>query len=96
MTTPNQYSVIDSEVYSVDLTKEGLDFVKRSGDTFFEYEDNSGQQYKILNTVDTNDKYNSQGYAKNGFQGMVVAPVINGQPDYANVIVAFAGTNATD
>ena len=31
---------------------------------------------------------------KKGFQGMVVAPVINGKTDYSHVIMAFAGTTA--
>ena len=96
MTTPNQYRVIDEWVYDVDSTKNGLNAF-RTGKIFYEDDVKKlGQKYKILNTVDTNDKYNSQGYAKNGFQGMVVAPVINGQPDYNQVVVAFAGTNATD
>lgn len=97
MTSPKQYSVIDDVVYKVDSIKEGLKNAQRVGDTFFENKDNSGQEYQILYTVDTNDKYNSQGYEKNGFQGMVVAPVgADGKPDQNHAIMAFAGTNATD
>lgn len=95
MTTPKQYSVLDDKSYKVDSAKERRPY--RSGSTFFEDEKHkTGQQYKILYTVDTNDKYNSQGYEKNGFQGMVVAPVVSGQPDYGDITMAFAGTNATD
>ena len=83
MTSPKQYSVIADVVYKVDSIKEGLKNAQRVGDTFFENKDNSGQEYQILYTVDTNDKYNSQGYEKNGFQGMAVAPVgVDGIPDY--------------
>ena len=83
MTSPKQYSVMADVVYKVDSIKEGLKNAQRVGDTFFENKDNSGQEYQILYTVDTNDKYNSQGYEKNGFQGMAVAPVgVDGIPDY--------------
>jgi hypothetical protein len=95
MTTPKQYSGLDNIVYDTDSVK--LKEPVRSGKFVYEnYPKNTGQKYEILNTVDTNDKYNSQGYEKNGFQGMVVAPVVNGKTDYNHVIMAFAGTNATD
>ncbi|MEY8458406.1 DUF6792 domain-containing protein [Lactococcus ileimucosae] len=96
MTTPKQYSVIDDVVYQTDKVKKGSKAF-RKGYTFYEnLGAETGQQYQILNTVDTNDKHNSQGYEKNGFQGMAVAPIVNGEPDYNHVIIAFAGTNATD
>ena len=96
MTTPKQYSIIDDIVYQTDRLKKGFE-VFRGGKIFYEDDiKKTGQQYKILYTVDTNDKYNSQGYEKNGFQGMVVAPVVSGQPDYSHITMAFAGTNATD
>lgn len=96
MTTPKQYAGLDSIVYDTDSVK--LKKPVRIGKFVYEnYPKNTGQKYQVLNTVDTNDKYNSQGYEKNGFQGMVVAPVgKNGDPDYNHVIMAFAGTNATD
>ena len=97
MTTPKEYSVIDSTVYDIDRVKEGSDALRTGNKFYVDPDDKSSQQYKILNTVDTNDKYNSQGYEKNGFQGMAVAPVgVDGIPDYNHIIIAFAGTNATD
>lgn len=95
MTTPNQYAVIDDKVYSTDSLKSKNPVRSHNSKSTFA-DKNSGQKYKVLNTVDTNDKYNSQGYEKNGFQGMVVAPVGANGPDYNHVIIAFAGTNATD
>ena len=97
MTTPKQYSTIDDVVYQTDKVKSGSDAF-RTGKTFYEDDVKKlGQKYQILCTVDTNDKYNSQGYEKNGFQGMAVAPVrVDGIPDYNHIIIAFAGTNATD
>ena len=95
MTTPKQYAGLDSIVYDTDSVK--LKDPVRTGKFVYEnYPKNTGQQYKILNTVDTNDKYNSQGYEKNGFQGMVVAPMTGGKVDYSHLIIAYAGTNATD
>ena len=96
MTTPKEYSVIDSTVYDTDRVKEGSDALRTGNKFYVDPDDKSSQQYEILNTVDTNDKYNSQGYEKNGFQGMVVAPVGPNGPDYNHVIIAYAGTNATD
>lgn len=97
MTTPKEYSVIDSTVYDTDRVKEGSDALRTGNKFYVDPDDKSSQQYEILNTVDTNDKYNSQGYEKNGFQGMAVAPVgVDGIPDYNHIIIAFAGTNATD
>lgn len=97
MTTPKEYSVIDSTVYDIDRVKEGSDALRTGNKFYVDPDDKSSQQYKILNTVDTNDKYNSQCYEKNGFQGMAVAPVrVDGIPDYNHIIIAFAGTNATD
>jgi Putative lipase essential for disintegration of autophagic bodies inside the vacuole len=97
MTTPQEYSLISSKVYDIDRVKEGLEAF-RPGYVFYEDDvKKSGQKYKILDTVDTNDKYNSQGYEKNGFQGMVVAPVgADGNPDQNHAIIAFAGTNFWD
>ena len=96
MTTPKQYAGLDSIVYDTDSVK--LKNPVRTGKFVYEnYPKNTGQKYEVLNTVDTNDKYNSQGYEKNGFQGMAVAPVgVDGIPDYNHIIIAFAGTNATD
>ncbi|WP_431219789.1 hypothetical protein [Leifsonia xyli] len=31
-----------------------------------------------------------------GLQGIAVAPLVNGEPDYGHVFVAFAGTNPAD
>lgn len=96
MTTPNQYAVIDDKVYNTDSLKSKNPVRAYNFKSTF-IDKNSGQKYKVLYTIDTNDKYNSQGYEKNGFQGMVVAPVgANGQPDFSHIIMAFAGTNATD
>ncbi|GAB7390684.1 alpha/beta hydrolase family protein [Lactococcus garvieae] len=97
MTTPQEYSLITSKVYDTDRVKKGSKAF-RTGYVFYEDDvKKTGQKYKILNTVDTNDKYNSQGYEKNGFQGMVVAPVgTDGNPDQNHAIIAFAGTNFWD
>ena len=95
MTTPKQYAGLDNIVYDTDSVK--LKNPVRTGKIVYEnYPRNTGQQYKILYTVDTNDKYNSQGYEKNGFQGMVVAPVASGQPDYRHIRMTFANQLAKE
>lgn len=97
MTTPKEYSAIDSTVYDTDRVKKGSDALRIGNKFYADPDDKSSQQYQILYTVDTNDKYNSQGYEKNGFQGMVVAPIgADRNPDYNHVIMAFAGTNFWD
>lgn len=95
MTTPHQYRAIDDVVYDTDITK--IKIPRRKDDTFYEYpKTQTGQQYQIIKTVDTNDPTNSQGYPSNGFQGMAVAPVVNGKPDFSKTVVAFAGTYDKD
>ncbi|AYF99871.1 lipase family protein [Lactococcus allomyrinae] len=94
MTTPKQYSQLDNLVYKVDVSKENPP--KRKGDSITV----SGQKYLVLKTVDSNDPKNSEGYDKNGFQGMAVAPItktIDGvKVDFSHTIIAYAGTNNKD
>lgn len=91
MTTDKEYENLDNFVYKVDASKESLP--KRYGDTLHI----DGQKYQVIKTIDTNDPQNSHGYDANGFQGMAVAPVSEGDKvDYTHITVAYAGTNFND
>ncbi|MDR0298770.1 MAG: hypothetical protein LBI13_01595 [Streptococcaceae bacterium] len=94
--TGKQYARIDDRVYETDITKKDDPALYRKGDTFYENENNTGQQYQVIKTIDANDPNNSKGYASNGFQAMAIAPVANGKADTSQIIIAYAGTNAKD
>ncbi|MCP8858319.1 lipase family protein [Latilactobacillus fuchuensis] len=96
MTTTKQYASLDNIVYDADALK--LKKPIRSGKFVYEnYPKNGGQKYQVLKTVDTNDTKNSHGYDTNGFQGMAMAPIDqNGDVDYTQITVAYAGTNFSD
>ncbi|USS90567.1 hypothetical protein [Fructilactobacillus carniphilus] len=81
--TDQQNNELSNWSYRVDASKFGKKSI-RSGRVFI---DKTKQQYKVINALD--DK-------KTGFQGMAVAPYVNGKPDYHNIQIAIAGTNAMD
>ena len=96
MTTSKQFNTIDRMVYKVDKLKSNSPW--RQGIKFYEnYEEKTGQKFKVIKTIDTNDPKNSHGYDSNGFQGMAVASVNSGgEVDYSHITVAYAGTNSAD
>ncbi|QDK70170.1 Mbeg1-like protein [Lactococcus protaetiae] len=81
MTTAQDYNGLAQEAYQVDASAVGI--VLHKGDTFWK----NGSSWKVLKAED--DK-------KNGFQAMAVAPVVNGQVDKNQVVIAYAGTNSSD
>ncbi len=80
--TPKDYEELAKKAYSVDSNfKDGE--VTHKGQEF----NINGKRWKVL------EAKHSQG---NGFQGMAVAPMENGQPDTSQIVVAYAGTNSSD
>lgn len=80
MTTPEDFKSLSQEVYSVDPLKQ--DPPLAVGEKFTA---GAGKpEYLVVHTA-TNPV--------NGFQGMAVVPVVNGVPDYSQMIVSYAGTN---
>jgi hypothetical protein len=77
----NYHDIVDG-VYNVDAGK-----VKRPwrDDKIFK---SNGQNFQVLKTKDN---------TANGMQAMAVAPVDkNGNVDYSQVVIAYAGTNSSD
>ncbi|MCK8639109.1 hypothetical protein [Fructobacillus fructosus] len=95
MTTPKQFKKIDDVVYNVDSDQKSNPIIRSDNKNTNTFKI-SGQEYQVIKTIDANDPNNREDYADNGFQGMAVAPIVDGEPDYFNVIVAYAGTNSSD
>lgn len=87
MITDEDYKVVAAEVYAVDPLEQAPPL--KSGKTIRNKDSNGvvKQEFLVLDTA-TNPV--------TGFQGMAVVPVIDGEPDYSTVYIAFAGTNPAD
>ncbi|MBF8807393.1 MAG: hypothetical protein IC227_01980, partial [Enterococcus lacertideformus] len=86
MATEEQLKDLNEIVYSVDpnFKGNGNPVKQLEKNTIFETTDK--QRFKVLSVK--NGDY--------GFQGMVVAPIVNGTPDYGQVTVVAAGTYPSD
>ena len=86
----------DYAVYSVNL-----EFAKRNGRTYVNsnlIENISPKDLEKTNTITTSDGQEFRVVAtksdtETGFDGLAVAPIVNGKPDYKNVAVIAAGTD---
>ena len=86
----------DYAVYSVNL-----EFAKRNGRTYVNSnlsESISPDDLEKTNTITTSDGQEFRVVAtksdiETGFDGLAVAPIVNGKPDYKNVAVIAAGTD---
>ena len=86
----------DYAVYSVNL-----EFAKRNGRTYVNSnlsESISPDDLEKTNTITTSDGQEFRVVAtksdtETGFDGLAVAPIVNGEPDYKNVAVIAAGTD---
>ena len=86
----------DYAVYSVNL-----EFAKRNGRTYVNLnliENTSPDDLEKTNTITTSDGQEFRVVAtksdtETGFDGLAVAPIVNGEPDYKNVAVIAAGTD---
>ncbi|NUU05102.1 hypothetical protein [Leifsonia sp. C5G2] len=80
MTTAYDYKSVAQEAYNVDPLKQQPPLAEGS---YFRG-GVSGQEYLVVHTS-TNPI--------SGFQGMAVVPVVDGAPDFSQLIVSYAGTN---
>lgn len=86
----------DYAVYSVNL-----EFAKRNGRTYVNsnlIDNTSPDDLEKTNTITTSDGQEFRVIAtksdiETGFDGLAVAPIVNGKPDYKNVAVIAAGTD---
>ena len=89
MLTDRQNRIIADEVYRIDSSREDYRELN-PGDIIFSYDENQNIIVKceVLKVEDNQD---------NGMQAMAVAPIgADGQPDYSQIIITYAGTNAGD
>lgn len=78
------YKELSDQVYRIDPNHEKYDPTLKKG----AIRNYGGRDFKILRTEDNQS---------NGMQAMAVAPVDRyGNPDYSQVVVSYAGTNAAD
>ncbi|MGV3007249.1 hypothetical protein [Streptococcus pluranimalium] len=87
MVTEKQYRWIADHVYSVDHNKHDGQYTKIKEKTYyFDRRNKNLGQFQVLKVEDNTD---------NGMQAMAVAPVDkNGEADYSEVVIAYAGTNS--
>ncbi|MEX2785731.1 hypothetical protein AB3331_11290 [Streptococcus sp. H49] len=78
MITEKDYNIISGEVYKVD-PKKTSDTIK-IGDNI----PSGNQEFQVItDPVDNLD---------NGMQAMAVAPIVDGEPDTSQIVIAYAGT----
>lgn len=80
MTTAEDYKTLSQEVYSVDPLKQDPPLAEGQ-----KFTAGAGKKEYLVVHASTNPV--------SGFQGMAVVPVVNGAPDYSQLIVSYAGTN---
>lgn len=89
MLTDRQNRIVADEVYRIDSSS--ADYRKLNpGDVIFSYDENQNIILKceVLKVEDNQE---------NGMQAMAVAPIgADGKPDYSQIIITYAGTNADD
>ena len=86
----------DYAVYSVNL-----EFAKRNGRTYVNSdltENTSPDDLEKTNTITTSDGQEfrviaTKSHKETGFDGLAVAPIVNGEPDYKSIAVIAAGTD---
>lgn len=77
------YNKLSDTAYWIDPKHKDYDSKIKEGNI----REIAGKEYKILKVEDN---------STNGMQAMAVAPIKNGIPDTSEIIIAFAGTNASD
>lgn len=83
MYTTEEFKDLSDYVYALDKKDDGYDPNLKAGKT----KKINDINYKILAVEDN---------TTNGMQAMAVAPVINGEADTSQVVIAYAGTNSGD
>ena len=89
MLTERQNQIISNKVYRLDSSKKDYESSLKEYPTLkFNEEESKLGEYKILKVEDNQE---------NGMQAMAVAPIgADGQPDYSQIIITYAGTNFDD
>lgn len=82
MTTEEEFLGLADRAYEVDRLWQDPPLAK--GDSFTVSSGDHERQYQVLDCQDN---------PANGFQGMAVAPVVNGVVDTSRIVIVYAGTN---
>ncbi|WP_455041168.1 SA1320 family protein [Granulicatella adiacens] len=89
MLTEKQYKELSDQVYLIDSSRKDIEEKIQLGEEpYYNLQDKNLGKYKILKMEDNQE---------NGMQAMAVAPIgADGQPDYSQITITYAGTNADD
>ncbi|MDG3132833.1 hypothetical protein MKL26_07365, partial [Streptococcus suis] len=88
MISDKQNSRLAEYSYWLDSSRQDIDYpIEENRTYYFEKNSSSLDQFKVLKIEDN---------TSNGMQAMAIAPLIHGQPDYSQIVIAYAGTNFSD
>ena len=89
MLTEKQYKELSDQVYLIDSSRKDIEEKIQLGEEpYYNLQDKNLGKYKILKMEDNQE---------NGMQALAVAPIgADGQPDYSQITITYAGTNADD
>ncbi|HEL0247311.1 TPA: hypothetical protein TUD09_001581, partial [Streptococcus equi subsp. zooepidemicus] len=90
----SSYKKLAEQVYYVETRKAKLDRKRVIDNTRKITDPKTGQIFKVLLVQDNNNDANKTN--DNGMQAMAVAPIVKGDVDTSQVVIAYAGTNAAD
>nr|WP_018370613.1 hypothetical protein [Streptococcus marimammalium] len=82
------------QVYNTEASKALLNNDKVVKENDLIYDTVTNQPYQVISVQDNNNDADPSN--DNGMQAMAVAPIVNGEVDTSQIIIAFAGTNSVD
>ncbi|WP_423835237.1 lipase family protein, partial [Streptococcus equi] len=94
MISDSSYKKLSEQVYNVEPSKAKSNDapIVLKGNRLID--DKTGKQYRVLLVQDNNN--DAHKINDNGMQAMAVAPIVQGDVDTSQVVIAYAGTNAAD
>ncbi|HEL0714888.1 TPA: hypothetical protein TUY03_001337, partial [Streptococcus equi subsp. zooepidemicus] len=92
--TDSSYRKLAEQVYNVEPSKAKFNEKKKIVEGRLVTDNNTGKQYRVLLVQDNNNDAHKTN--DNGMQAMAVAPIVKGDVDNSQVVIAYAGTNAAD
>nr|WP_231146555.1 hypothetical protein [Streptococcus equi] len=94
MISDSSYKEMAKQVYNIEPSKAKSNDapIVLKGNRLIDY--NTGKQYRVLLVQDNNNDAHKTN--DNGMQAMAVAPIVKGDIDTSQVVIAYAGTNAAD
>ncbi|AND79405.1 hypothetical protein [Streptococcus pantholopis] len=88
MVTEEQNRWLADKVYWIEENRNDVQYHPEEGENYYYNDkDESLGQFQVLKAKDNLD---------NGMQAMAVAPIVDGEPDTSQIVIAYAGTNPLD